>query len=264
MKCIICGKEINDNNKEVHHISYPVKEFPEVTVPVHKKCHNIIHHTDYYEELQPRKGHSRIYYNDNKNDKRNKESDNTDEVYNTIFTKKEILNECLADIMSLDSSNILFSLTTVFEKIKKSKYTNDYIYSTDYIKKNLCQKNHIIKLGENIFVGKRPTSNKGWEVFNKKHFKEVVFNTNLNEKITHEDLVGKVVSWFNTDDFITYTIDDVVEYGLEKGIHLNPKKVYEYLESKDWIIKQEKNKYKYDKAKALEQLIKKLKNKGDR
>lgn len=62
MKCIVCGREIESGKKEIHHISYPVEDYPEVTIPLHKKCHHMVHHTNYYSGLKPRYGHSKIYY----------------------------------------------------------------------------------------------------------------------------------------------------------------------------------------------------------
>lgn len=62
MKCIVCGRSLSNTETEIHHISYPVNGFPEITVEVHKRCHNIIHNTDAYPGLKPRKGHSAQYY----------------------------------------------------------------------------------------------------------------------------------------------------------------------------------------------------------
>ncbi len=68
MKCIVCGRNIEDfEEMEEHHISYPVRDFPELKVPIHKRCHKIIHSTDHYPGLKPRRGHSTLYYNGKEN-----------------------------------------------------------------------------------------------------------------------------------------------------------------------------------------------------
>jgi len=66
VKCIVCGRVVEDDVKEVHHISYPVDDYPEVKAPVHERCHNLIHHTDYFPSLKPRVGHSSIFYDNGK------------------------------------------------------------------------------------------------------------------------------------------------------------------------------------------------------
>lgn len=68
MKCIVCGRKIEDfEDLENHHVSYPVRGFPEIKVPVHKRCHSVIHNTDFYPGLRPRRGHANLYYNGEKN-----------------------------------------------------------------------------------------------------------------------------------------------------------------------------------------------------
>jgi hypothetical protein len=64
VKCIVCGRKIEPDNKDIHHISYEVYGFPEVTVPVHRSpCHRIIHETEYYRSLTPRDGHGYKFRN---------------------------------------------------------------------------------------------------------------------------------------------------------------------------------------------------------
>jgi len=52
--CPVCGEVIGFDYHEHHHISY----YPEITIPVHKKCHITIHNTDSYPHLK------RYFYGD--------------------------------------------------------------------------------------------------------------------------------------------------------------------------------------------------------
>lgn len=49
--CHACGESIYENDLHKHHISY---SNPVWIVPVHKKCHSEIHHTDKYPDLVPK------------------------------------------------------------------------------------------------------------------------------------------------------------------------------------------------------------------
>ena len=57
--CPVCGKIIGFNHFEIHHTSY----YPEVTTPVHKKCHLKIHYSDTYTYLRPPIGDGKDFRN---------------------------------------------------------------------------------------------------------------------------------------------------------------------------------------------------------
>ena len=57
--CEVCGKYVECISATKHHISY----YPELTIPVHHKCHQKIHHTDLYTYLKPPVGDSKDFYN---------------------------------------------------------------------------------------------------------------------------------------------------------------------------------------------------------
>jgi len=80
-KCIVCGRRLSEGNIEEHHISYPVNGFPGVTVKIHERCHSIIHNTDTYPGLKPRKDHSTQYYSQKESTEkeRDKEKDDNEE-----------------------------------------------------------------------------------------------------------------------------------------------------------------------------------------
>lgn len=61
--CEVCGKYVECGSATKHHISY----YPELTIPVHHKCHQKIHHTDLYTHLKPPVGDSKDFYNSVKN-----------------------------------------------------------------------------------------------------------------------------------------------------------------------------------------------------
>ena len=58
MTCPVCNMNMDVNRTVMHHISY----FPEVKIRVHKKCHFIIHNTDKYPELKPKKEDTKKFY----------------------------------------------------------------------------------------------------------------------------------------------------------------------------------------------------------
>ena len=56
--CSVCGKEDYLKGLVEHHTSY----FPEETILVCPHCHGLIHKTNLYPELRPKRGDSLVYY----------------------------------------------------------------------------------------------------------------------------------------------------------------------------------------------------------
>lgn len=109
-RCIVCGRYMDIDKIEEHHISYSVDDFPEITVKVHKRCHNIIHHTDYYPGLKPRKGQSNKHYNNDENKKDDKIEEEPKSILEEI---RDVIRNCKESPTSKE---------TIFKKMEKKGY----------------------------------------------------------------------------------------------------------------------------------------------
>ncbi len=134
MKCVICEKEMEPHeNIDEHHISYPVNGFPEIKVKIHERCHDLIHGTDHFEDLKPKDGHGKLYYNDIKESKR-------------MIDANYIVGEILATICITD--RVRFRRKDVYKKAD----TLGYDISKDDVIKELESRDYIRKIREYEYI----------------------------------------------------------------------------------------------------------------